>query len=276
MSTTASTTAASNTSPAADARVLPSPPGLAGLVELVAERVEQLREQRGELRTPALIALAGGVSVGKTTLSLHLAEHLGNAGTPTPWVVEVVSSDSFLLTNSELEPFGGVMVKGHPISYDWSALERFVVEVAAGHGALSLPVYSHDRSDVLDGVRRVITTPDVVVVEGLNVLQGAPEAPVDLRTRMDLTIYVEVPVEVAEEWFVDRFHGLVEHARSHPGGFYDEFVEMPEERVEAIARWAWHEVNLPNLERHIAPTKEHADVVVHLGVDHGIVRVERR
>ena len=122
----------------------------------------------------------------------------------------------------------------------------------------------------------MITTPDVVVVEGLNVLQGAPEVPVDLRSRMDLAIYVEVPVEVAEEWFVDRFHELVERARSRPGGFYDEFVEMPEERVEAIARWAWHEVNLPNLERHIAPTREHADVVVHLGVDHGIVRVEHR
>jgi type I pantothenate kinase len=256
--------------------VLLPPPGLTGLVETVAERVEQLRGERVGLRTPVLIGLAGGVSVGKTTLSLHLAEHLGSAGSPSPWLVEVVSSDSFLRTNSELERMGGAMVKGHPISYDWTTLERFVVEVAAGNGALNLPVYSHDRSDLLEGVRRVITTPDVVVIEGLNVLQGPPVAPVDLRSRMDLAIYVEVPAEVAEEWFVDRFHDLVERARTRPGGFYDEFVDMPAERVEAIARWAWHEVNLPNLEQHIAQTRDHADLVVHLGVDHGIVRIDHR
>ncbi len=239
-----------------------------------------LREIVGELvaeadaRAPAgpyVIGIVGSVAVGKTTFAARLADLMAT-GTRT---VEVVSTDSFLLSNAVLEPMGGAMVKGTPQSYDWGALERFLRDAAEGADELHLPVYSHELFDVVPDEVQVLPSPDVLVVEGLNLLQQPPTSPVDVSAHLHRSIYLHAPRAVIEEWFVERFMTLTRHAASTPGDFYSMFAGLDEDEVESIAVWTWAEINAPNLADNIEPTRSRADLVVHHGADHSIERIER-
>ncbi len=220
-----------------------------------------------------MVGIVGSVAVGKTTFARHLAELMAVARGRS---VEVVSTDAFLLPNSVLEPLGGAMIKGTPQSYDWAALDGFLRGAADGAAELRLPVYSHEIFDVVPGEEQVLTTPEVLVVEGLNLLQRPPEAPLDVSTHLDRSIYLHAPAPVIEEWFVERFMALTRHAAATPGDFYSVFAEMDEDEVEAVAVWTWSEINAPNLRLHIEPTRLRADLVVHHGADHSIERIERQ
>lgn len=240
------------------------------LVELAADLADAAR---AAARQPFVVGLVGAVAAGKTTMAGRLAELMATAGPPLQ--VAVVATDSFLLSNAELEPLGGAMVKGYPQSYDWPALQRFLAAASGGAGTLSVPRYSHDLFDVVPGVQDDMASPDVLVVEGLNLLQAPPVAPVDLVPLLDRSIYLEVATEDVARWFVDRFLDVTAQAHDDPRSFYAMFAGMERAEVEAIARWTWDEINAPNLVEHIAPTRARADLVLHLGADHSVQRVER-
>jgi len=235
-----------------------------------------------------LIGVVGSVAVGKSTFAAHLADALGTVTVPRArpddalvaqlrrCTVEVVSTDAFLLPNSVLEPLGGAMIKGTPQSYDWAALDHFLSAAAGGSAELRLPVYSHEIFDVVPGEMQALSTPDVLVVEGLNLLQRPPDAAIDVSRHLHRSIYLHAPAPVIEEWFVERFMALTRHAAETPGDFYSIFVGLDEDEVEAVAVWTWSEINAPNLHRYIEPTRARADLVVHHGADHSIVRIERQ
>lgn len=229
-------------------------------------------------RGPFIIGVVGSVAVGKSTFAAYLADALATVDVPGARRrrVEVVSTDAFLLPNSVLDPLGGAMVKGTPQSYDWTALDRFLNDAADGAVELRLPVYSHEIFDVVPGEMQALSTPDVLVVEGLNLLQRPPDAAIDVSRHLHRSIYLHAPAPVIKEWFVERFMALTRHAAETPGDFYSIFVGLDEDEVEAVAVWTWSEINAPNLRLHIEPTRARADLVVHHGADHSIVRVERQ
>ena len=219
---------------------------------------------------PVIVGIAGSVAVGKSTTAQGLAGLL-------PVTVEVVATDAFLLANAQLEPLGGAMRKGYPESFDWRALDAFLTRARRGGSPLESPVYSHEVFDVLPGVVRRFPAPEVLVVEGLNLLQRPPldgiAAPAD---HLDLGIYLDAPDELVEHWFVERFAALTRPPHGDPSEFYAQFAAMADEDLHATARWVWNQINAPNLHLHVGPSRERADLVLHKGADHRIGHVERR
>ncbi len=225
---------------------------------------------------PLMVGIVGPVAVGKSTFAAALARQLvDRADTTVPLAVEVVATDAFLLSNDRLAPLGGAMRKGYPESYDWDALDVFLAEAAAGASVLSTPVYSHETFDIVVGERHEFGRPDVLVVEGLNLLQSAPGggSPAD---RLAHSVYLHAPMPLIEQWFVERFIGLARPEVGAPSDFYAMFAAMDDDELDAVARWTWNEINAPNVRDHIEPTRHRADEVLHKGEDHLVVAVERR
>jgi type I pantothenate kinase len=221
-----------------------------------------------------VVGVVGSVGVGKSTTARQLADLMGESGHGLS--TEVVATDSFLLTNEQLEPLGGAMVKGQPQSYDWTALDRFLTEVHDGAPVMMVPIYSHQLFDVVPGAHHVMSTPEVLIVEGLNLLQGPPAAPVDMAEHLDRSIYLDAPPAIIAEWFVARFLDTTRQESASSDGFYAMFAGMDDAEVESVARWTWDEINAPNLRDHIEPTRERADLVVHKAADHSITRIQHR
>ena len=219
---------------------------------------------------PVIVGLVGRVAVGKSTTADALA---GLVGVPC----EVVATDAFLLSNEQLEPLGGAVRKGFPESFDWPALDGFLAEARRGASPLRSPVYSHEVFDVLPGVVRSFPAPEVLVVEGLNLLQHPPGGrttpPAD---HLALGVYLDAPDELVERWFVERFVSLTRPTDAAPSDFYAQFAAMEDEDLRATAQWVWREINAPNLHLHVEPSRERADLVLHKGADHRVERVERR
>ena len=232
----------------------PSEPTIEGLCATVIRRLQPTLS----IGLRGVVALAGSVAVGKSTLSESLAQALRPKGFQT----SVVSTDGFLLPNRVLEPLGLAYIKGLPHTYDWLALRRFMAAANDAKVSLSVPVYSHTSFDA-DGTGTV-PPGDIVIVEGVNALHGL------LNGCADLSIYVDADTEVIAGWYIQRFVGLIEAAEDDHSSFYARFVFFNEaERID-IARSVWDSINLPNLVQHIAPTKSAADSVVTLGPDHSI------
>lgn len=203
-----------------------------------------------------VLAIAGPVAVGKSTIAATLAERLRGRGAS----VKVLTTDGFLWPNAVLETNGLVDRKGFPETYDLDRLDALVMAARAGRSPLSAPVYSHQRYDVLDEPER-FDRPDVLLLEGVVALQ---------RRFGDLGVYVDAAVDDVEAWFVDRFQDLVRAAADDPGSFYRGFVDLEPDAVVELARAVWTAMNLPNLVEHIAPSAARADVVVHKGPNHAI------
>jgi type I pantothenate kinase len=226
-----------------------------GLCSAVLERLDQ----KLSLGSRGVLALAGSVAVGKSTLSESLAQALRARGLK----VSVVSTDGFLLPNRILEPLGLSYIKGLPHTYDWHSLRRFMAAANDARVSLNVPVYSHTSFDA-DGTGTV-PPGNIVIVEGVNALHTM------INESQDLSIYVDADTEVVAGWYIQRFVGLIEAAEHDKSSFYARFVFFNEaERIE-VARSVWDSINLPNLVQHIAPTKSAADIVVTLGPDHSIV-----
>jgi type I pantothenate kinase len=206
-----------------------------------------------------VVAIAGPVAVGKSTIAAALADDLRARGR----VVEVVATDGFLWPNAVLEAQDLVARKGFPETYDLDRLQAVVDAARAGVDTLEVPVYSHLRYDVLDEPT-LLARPDVLVVEGVVALQ---------RRFGDLNVYVDADARHVEDWYVARFHDLVAEARDDPESFYRGWIDLSPDEVADLARAVWGGVNLPNLVEHIAPTRERADVVVRKAADHAIREV---
>jgi type I pantothenate kinase len=236
-----------------------------------------LREQPE--RTPFVIGVAGSVAVGKSTTSRILRELLARwPGTPR---VELVTTDGFLYPNAELERRGLLQRKGFPESYDRRALLRFVAEVKAGADEVSAPVYSHLTYDIVPGERAVVHRPDVLIVEGLNVLQP-PRVQPDGRTGLavsdffDFSVYVDARVEDIRRWYVDRFLRLRETAFANPHSYFHRYAALSDDEARATAERIWSTINEPNLTENVRPTRGRASLVMSKGEDHSVRRVRLR
>jgi type I pantothenate kinase len=236
-----------------------------------------LREQPE--RTPFVIGVAGSVAVGKSTTSRILRELLARwPGTPR---VELITTDGFLYPNAELERRGLLQRKGFPESYDRRALLRFVAEVKAGADEVSAPVYSHLTYDIVPGERAVVHRPDVLIVEGLNVLQP-PRVQPDGRTGLavsdffDFSVYVDARVEDIRRWYVDRFLRLRETAFADPHSYFHRYAALSDDEARATAERIWSTINEPNLTENVRPTRGRASLVMSKGEDHSVRRVRLR
>ncbi|MEN9956005.1 MAG: hypothetical protein RLY34_812 [Actinomycetota bacterium] len=223
-------------------------------------------------RVPFIIGVAGSVAVGKSTVSRLLKELLSRwDGTPS---VEMITTDGFLYPNEELERRGLMARKGFPESYDRMGLLQFIADVKSGAKEVSAPVYSHLIYDIVEGQKQTIQNPDVLIVEGLNVLQSPGLGQyVALSDFFDFKIYVDADTVNLTQWFLDRFEKLRDTAFTNPASYFHRYAEMPYEKALARANEIWATINLPNLIENILPTRSRATLVLHKGTKHAVERV---
>ncbi|MGW5647953.1 type I pantothenate kinase [Saccharopolyspora sp. NPDC003752] len=231
-----------------------------------------LGEETNGTKVPFVIGIAGSVAVGKSTTARILRTLL--ARWPDHPRVDLVTTDGFLHPKAELVRRGLMHRKGFPESYDRRALLRFVTEVKSGAPEVTAPVYSHVAYDILPGERNVVRKPDILIIEGLNVLQPGPSLAVsDL---FDFSIYVDAHTDHIARWYTDRFLALRSTAFANPDSHFHHFSELSDEEARAEAEHLWRTINEPNLVENILPTRPRATLVLRKDIDHSINRVRLR
>ncbi|MEU5849482.1 type I pantothenate kinase [Saccharopolyspora shandongensis] len=231
-----------------------------------------LGEETNGTKVPFVIGIAGSVAVGKSTTARILRALL--ARWPDHPRVDLVTTDGFLHPKAELVRRGLMHRKGFPESYDRRALLRFVTEVKSGAPEVTAPVYSHVAYDILPGERNVVRKPDILIIEGLNVLQPGPSLAVsDL---FDFSIYVDAHTDHIARWYTDRFLALRSTAFANPDSHFHHFSELSDEEARTEAEHLWRTINEPNLVENILPTRPRATLVLRKDIDHSINRVRLR
>lgn len=224
-------------------------------------------------RVPYVIGIAGSVAVGKSTIARILQELLANW--PDHPSVDLVTTDGFLYPNEVLERRGIMHRKGFPESFDRRALLRFVAALKSGAQRAEAPVYSHIAYDVLPDRRRVVERPDIVILEGLNVLQGRGTGTY-ISDFFDFSIYVDAESTDIETWYIDRFLTLRDTAFKHPNAFFHRYADLDDDEARAEARRIWKEINEVNLYENILHTRERATLILQKGPLHDVERVRLR
>lgn len=229
--------------------------------------------QRDEDRpTPFVLGIAGSVAVGKSTVARILRDLL--ARWPETPNVQLVTTDGFLYPNAELERRGLTHRKGFPESYDRRALLRFVSQVKAGLPEVRVPHYSHLLYDIVPGKFTTVTAPDILIVEGLNVLQPASmDRPLAVSDLFDFSIYVDARTSDIEKWFQARFLRLKDNAFRDPASRFRQFANLDETEALAVAMEFWKNINEPNLVENIRPTRARASLVLRKESDHRVQKV---
>ena len=223
-------------------------------------------------KVPFIVGIAGSVAVGKSTVSRLLRELLARwEGTPK---VALITTDGFLYPNAELEKRSLMHRKGFPESYDRLALLNFVADIKSGKQNVQAPVYSHLTYDIVPGKFETVSSPDVVIIEGLNVLQSpGPDQETTLSDYFDFKIYVDAETSNISKWFLNRFHELRESAFTNPESYFHRYAEMPLEKALERANEIWNTINLPNLTENIMPTRSRATLVLRKGDQHAVESV---
>jgi type I pantothenate kinase len=240
---------------------------------------EKFLHQPQPPRTPFVIGLAGSVAVGKSTTARVLQQMLAHWDEHPK--VALVTTDGFLHPNAELERRGLLQRKGFPESYDRRALLRFVVDIKSGKEEVEAPTYSHLVYDVVPDQRVVVRHPDIVILEGLNVLQPA-RATDDGRSGLalsdffDFGIYVDAATSDIRSWYVERFSRLRETAFADPASYFRRYADLSSEEATATAMEIWDDINGPNLEQNIKPTRSRATLVLRKDQDHSVRYVRLR
>jgi type I pantothenate kinase len=230
-------------------------------------------------KTPFIIGIGGSVAVGKSTTARILRALL--ARWPDHPHVALLTTDGFLYPNAELERRGIMHRKGFPESYDQRALVRFVADVKAGKPEVGAPVYSHLSYDIVPDERLVVRQPDILIVEGLNVLQPA-RVGADGRPRLavsdffDFSVYVDARTADIRRWYLDRFLKLRQTAFRDPASYFRRYAAMTEEEAVSYAEGVWRDINELNLVQNVLPTRGRATLVLRKGADHTVSRLRLR
>jgi type I pantothenate kinase len=252
---------------------------LSRLISLQVEARQRLYEattsflgEEATEKVPFVIGIAGSVAVGKSTTARLLKTLL--ARWPDHPHVDLITTDGFLYPKADLIRRGLMSRKGFPESYDRRALLRFVSDVKSGADEVRAPVYSHLAYDIVPGAETVVRRPDILIIEGLNVLQPGPRLAVaDL---FDFSIYVDAHTEDIARWYVERFLALRDTAFADPASHFHHYAGLPDEDARAEAQRLWDRINQPNLINNILPTRPRATLVLRKDADHRISRVRLR
>jgi type I pantothenate kinase len=269
---------------------------LSRLLNLQVAATQMLHEATdtflGSLRrpTPYVIGIAGSVAVGKSTFARILQALL--ARWPAHPRVALVTTDGFLFANRVLEGRGLLGRKGFPESYDVRRLVEFMADVKNADGPVLAPVYSHQAYDIVPGASQTVDAPDILIVEGLNVLQtgdtraGGPararrrresgRALVFVSDFFDFSIYIDAEEPAVERWYVERFLALREAVFRDPRSYFHRYAALDDAAATETAREIWRTINGVNLRENIAPTRERARLVLEKGADHAVRRIRLR
>lgn len=234
---------------------------------------------QGHGKMPFVIGLAGSVAAGKSTTARVLQALL--ARWPSHPNVALVPTDGFLFPNDVLEARDLMTRKGFPESYDTPRLLNFLADVKSGKERVEAPLYSHLVYDVLQDQTLVVQQPDIVIVEGLNVLQPATlpkdgEAIPFVSDFFDFSIYIDAAEDLVEEWYVQRFLRLRQTAFRDPASYFHRYATLSEEEARQTGLSIWRSINLVNLKENILPTRQRADLILRKGADHAVDSVELR
>jgi type I pantothenate kinase len=258
---------------------------LSRLLNLHVAAVQHLYEARREFmgapmprKVPYIIGIAGSVAIGKSTFSRVLRACL--ARWPDHPRVDLVTTDGFLYPNRTLEQRDLMNRKGFPESYDQRLLLRFLADVKAGISSASAPVYSHLHYDIVPGAAQTVEQPDIMIVEGLNVLQSPDgqrgASRVFVSDFFDFSIYIDADDKTIERWYVQRFLRLRETVFRDPSSYFHRYAALTEAEAIATAERIWREINLVNLRENIEPTRERAHLILEKGTHHRVEAVKLR
>ena len=226
-------------------------------------------------RVPFVIGLAGSVAVGKSTTSRILQALL--AAWPDHPRVDLITTDGFLWPRRVLEQRGLMERKGFPESYDVRRLLHFLADLKSGADEVRAPVYSHLAYDIVEGEFLAVRQPDIVIVEGLNVLQtGSGRAPMFVSDFFDFSIYVDANDADIEQWYIERFLTLRNTVFRNPSSYFHRYAGLDPQEAADTARTIWRGVNLVNLRENVLPTRERAHLILEKGRDHAVRRVRLR
>ncbi|UQY43877.1 type I pantothenate kinase [Erwinia sp. PK3-005] len=240
--------------------------------------LEQFLGTNGQ-KIPYIISIAGSVAVGKSTTARVLQALLSRW--PEHRRVELITTDGFLHPNAVLKERDLMKKKGFPQSYDMHRLVNFVADLKSGASEVTAPVYSHLIYDVIPDGDKVVQQPDILILEGLNVLQSGMDYPHDphhvfVSDFVDFSIYVDAPEDLLEDWYIKRFLKFRKGAFTDPDSYFHHYAQLSEEEAVKIATQLWKEINWRNLKENILPTRERASLILSKSANHAVEKVRLR
>ena len=240
--------------------------------------LEQFLGTNGQ-RIPYIISIAGSVAVGKSTTARVLQALLSRW--PEHRSVELITTDGFLHPNEVLKERGLMKKKGFPLSYDMHRLVKFVSDLKSGVPHVTAPVYSHLIYDRIPGGDKTVVQPDILILEGLNVLQSGMDYPNDphhvfVSDFVDFSIYVDAPEDLLQNWYINRFLKFREGAFTDPDSYFHHYAQLSEEEAIGVATGLWNEINYVNLKETILPTRERASLILTKSEKHAVDQIRLR